>query len=65
MNARTLFDVTSEAIARKVAIYVDGSEATFKLYKNEIRDAMIKRIIDRELNQLDARFQEILTEVNS
>ena len=49
MNARTLFDVTSEAVARRVAIYVDGSETTFKLYKNEIRDAMIKRIIDREL----------------
>jgi hypothetical protein len=65
MKDRTLFEVTADAIARKVAVMVDGSEATFKLYRIEIRDAMIRRIIERELDKLDDRYQELLTEVIS
>lgn len=65
MKDKTLFEVTAEAIARKVALMVDGSETTFKLYKSEVRDAMIARFIKEELDKLDTRFQEILTEINS
>jgi hypothetical protein len=65
MKAKTLFEVTVDAIARKVAIAINGSDVAFKLYKNDVSDAMIKRLIEQELDKLDARFQELLTEVNS
>jgi hypothetical protein len=63
MKDKTLFEVTADTIARRIATEVDGHDVTWKLYRNEIRDAMIRRIIERELNKFDTRYQELLTEV--
>jgi hypothetical protein len=59
---KTLFEVTAETIARRIATIVDGSDVAYRLYKNEVKDAMIKRLLNEELDKLDGRYKQLLTE---